>query len=73
MRVSLSLAELMILAGAAALSMLVATAPGYVGSYQYLFGLALSAFDFAAAAGVVAASIMQLVLFASLTVIGIGI
>ena len=69
--VTLDPPQLMILTGVTALSTLVPTAPGYVGSYQYVFSLAMTAFGLAAVAGVVAATIVQVALFGGLTLLGI--
>jgi uncharacterized membrane protein YbhN (UPF0104 family) len=53
------------------LAQLVPTAPGYVGTYQYVFSLAMTAFGLAAVAGVVAATIVQVALYGGLTLLGI--
>lgn len=70
--VSLGMAQSAVLLGAASLSTLVPTAPGYLGSYQFAFALTLSTFGFSTATGIVAASIAQVFLLGSVTVIGIA-
>jgi uncharacterized protein (TIRG00374 family) len=65
-----STGELLLLMGAASLSTLVPTAPGYLGTYQLVFVLAMRAFGLPEAAGVVAASAIQLCLFGSVTLAG---
>lgn len=69
--VTLDPPQLMLPTGVTALSTLVPTAPGYVGSYQYVFSLAMTAFGLAAVAGVVAATIVQVALYGGLTLLGI--
>jgi uncharacterized protein (TIRG00374 family) len=71
--VSLGMAQSAVLLGAASLSTLVPTAPGYLGSYQFAFALTLSTFSFSMATGIVAASIAQVFLLGSVTVIGVAI
>lgn len=71
--VTLGIAQSAVLLGAASLSTLVPTAPGYLGSYQFAFALTLSTFGFSAATGVVAASIAQVFLLGSVTVTGLAI
>jgi uncharacterized membrane protein YbhN (UPF0104 family) len=61
--VTLDPPQLMILTGVTALSTLVPTAPGYVGTYQYVFSLTMTAFGLAALVGVVAATIVQVALY----------
>jgi uncharacterized membrane protein YbhN (UPF0104 family) len=71
--VNLGLCQSAVLLGAASLSTLVPTAPGYLGSYQFAFALTLSAFGFSMAAGIVSASIVQVFLLGSVTVVGVAI
>lgn len=71
--VSLSLDQALLLMGAASLSTLVPTAPGYLGTYQLVFVLALDVFDQPATLGVAASSLIQIVLFGSVTAIGLAI
>ena len=61
--VTLDPPQLMILTGV--------TAPGYVGSYQYVISLAMIAFGLSAVAGVVAATIVQVALYGGVTLLGI--
>jgi glycosyltransferase 2 family protein len=71
--VNLGIAQSAVLLGAASLSTLVPTAPGYLGSYQFAFALTLSTFSFSVATGIVAASIAQVFLLGSVTVSGLAI
>jgi uncharacterized membrane protein YbhN (UPF0104 family) len=54
--------------GAASLSMFLPAAPGFIGTYQYAFMLAVTQFDIDGALGVAAATLVQLVLFAPVAV-----
>jgi glycosyltransferase 2 family protein len=69
--VALGLVETLVLVGAVSLSTLVPTAPGYVGSYQFVFALVLAGFGHAHAAGIVAATLVQVFLFGAVTVAGL--
>jgi glycosyltransferase 2 family protein len=71
--VTLGMAQSAVLLGAASLSTLIPTAPGYLGSYQFAFALTLSTFGFSMAIGIVAASIAQVFLLGPVTAIGIAI
>ncbi len=71
--VQLDLIQTMILVGAATLSTLIPTAPGFLGSYQFIFAMTLSLFGFSEASGIVAATLMQLFLFGSVTLLGLSI
>lgn len=71
--IGLTLTEISVLLGAASLSTLVPTAPGFLGSYQFVFAISLSAFDLSSAAGIVAASVTQIFLLGSVTVTGIAL
>ena len=70
---SLNLPALCITVGAASLSSLLPSAPGYLGSYQIAFVLAFSALDLSAGAGVAAATLTQIVLLGSITLSGLAI
>jgi uncharacterized membrane protein YbhN (UPF0104 family) len=71
--VTLSVAQSAVLLGAASLSTLIPTAPGYLGSYQFAFALTLSTFSYSMATGVVAALISQVFLLGPVTVVGVAI
>jgi glycosyltransferase 2 family protein len=71
--IGLTLTESLVLLGAASLSTLVPTAPGYLGSYQFVFAVSLSAFGLSSAAGIVAASVTQIFLLGSVTLTGIAL
>ena len=71
--VQFDLIQTMILVGAATLSTLIPTAPGFLGSYQLVYAIILSSFGFSEASGIVAATLMQLFLFGSVTLIGLSI
>ena len=68
--VDLSATQALLIMGAASLSTLVPTAPGYLGTYQLVAVIAMNAFGFSSTAGVVAATAIQIVLFGSVTVVG---
>lgn len=70
---SLRLDQALVMMGLASLSTLVPTAPGYVGTYQFVFALAAGAFGYAETLGVVVATTIQLVLFGSVTLVGIAV
>lgn len=69
----LSPGQAMLVMGAASLSTLVPTAPGYLGTYQLVAVLAMEAFGHSASAGIVASGAIQVVLFGSVTVAGLAI
>ena len=71
--IDLNVSQSLLLIGAAALSTLVPTAPGYLGTYQLVAVLAMSSFGLNTNAGIVAATATQLALFGSLTLVGIVI
>ncbi len=71
--VELALAQAMLVMGAASLSTLVPTAPGYLGTYQLVAVLAMNAFGLSASAGIVASTAIQVALFGSVTVAGLAI
>jgi glycosyltransferase 2 family protein len=60
----------MLVMGIASLSTLVPTAPGYIGTYQLVFAIAMRAFGLPESAGIVAAGAVQVCLFGSVTVVG---
>ncbi|MGE0487268.1 MAG: lysylphosphatidylglycerol synthase transmembrane domain-containing protein [Gammaproteobacteria bacterium] len=70
---ALAVDEALIVMGAASLSTLVPTAPGYLGTYQLVAVLAMEAFGREAAAGIVASTAIQIALFGSVTVAGLAI
>jgi uncharacterized membrane protein YbhN (UPF0104 family) len=59
--------------GAAALSTLLPSAPGYLGSLQFAFVLAYSALGLAPILGVLTATAVQLLLLGSVTLVGLAI
>ena len=63
---------LWIVVGAASLSTLLPSAPGFIGSLQIAFVLAFSALGFEAVLAVVAAVLTQIVLLGSVTLIGLA-
>jgi uncharacterized membrane protein YbhN (UPF0104 family) len=71
--IRLTLTESSVLLGAASLSTLIPTAPGYLGSYQFVFAICLSAFGLPSAAGIVAASVTQVFLLGAVTVAGVAL
>ncbi len=70
---SLAPAQVMLLMSVASLSTIVPTAPGYLGSYQLVFVLVLGVFGYADVLGIAASVVVQIVLFGSVTAIGIGL
>jgi len=68
--VHLELGQAMLLMGIASLSTLVPTAPGYLGTYQLVFAIAMRAFGLPESTGIVAAGAVQAFLFGSVTVAG---
>lgn len=68
--VDLSVTQALLLMGAVSLSTLVPTAPGYLGTFQLVAVIAMTAFGFSESAGIVAASAIQVVLYGSVTVAG---
>jgi glycosyltransferase 2 family protein len=69
----LSPGDAMVLLGLAALSTLLPTAPGYVGSYQLAFAISFSLFGASQARGIAAATLAQGVLFGSVTLVGLSV
>ncbi len=72
-QVKLSLANMLVTLGCATLSTLVPTAPGFVGSYQLIFGLLLSSFGSSHAAGFATATAIQIFCYLPVTVVGVTI
>lgn len=68
--VHLELGQAMLVMGIASLSTLVPTAPGYLGTYQLVFAIAMRAFGLPESTGIVAATAVQACLFGSVTVVG---
>lgn len=73
LHLELNVAQTMLLVGAASLSTLLPTAPGYIGSYQLVFVLAMGAFGIPETAGIVASFAIQLFLFGTVTVVALGL
>ncbi|MCC6707389.1 MAG: flippase-like domain-containing protein [Gammaproteobacteria bacterium] len=71
--VHLELGQAMLVMGIASLSTLVPTAPGYLGTYQLVFAIAMRAFNLPESTGIVAAGAVQACLFGSVTVVGAAI
>lgn len=71
--VHLELGQAMLVMGIASLSTLVPTAPGYLGTYQLVFAIAMRAFNLPESTGIVAAGAVQTCLFGSVTVVGAAI
>ncbi len=69
--VELDVVQLLVLVGAASLSTLVPTAPGYLGSYQLVFTICFAAFGLPTVTGIVAATLVQLFLLGAVTVCGL--
>ena len=69
--IDLELGQSMLVMGIASLSTLVPTAPGYLGTYQLVFAIAMRAFGLPESAGIVAAGAVQACLFGSVTVVGV--
>ena len=68
---SFSVAQLVALMGLASLSTLIPTAPGFLGTYQFVFGQVFSLFGQPESTGVVAATAIQLFCFGGVTALGI--
>lgn len=64
-------AEALVLIGAASLSTLVPTAPGFLGSFQFVFALCFTAFGLSDTIGIVAASAVQIFILGSVVVAGL--
>jgi len=70
---ALSAGQVILLMGAATLSTLVPTAPAFLGSYQYVFVVAMAAFRMPESAGIVAATTIQVVFFGTVTIVGLAL
>ena len=68
--INLEPGQSMLVMGIASLSTLVPTAPGYLGTYQLVFAIAMRAFGLPESVGIVAAGAVQACLFGSVTVAG---
>jgi uncharacterized membrane protein YbhN (UPF0104 family) len=68
--VSLSLPENLMLLGLASLSTLVPTAPGYLGTYQLVFGHVFQLFGYSQTIGIIAATAVQVFFFGTVTILG---
>jgi uncharacterized protein (TIRG00374 family) len=68
--VSLSPPESLMLIGVASLSTLVPTAPGYVGTYQLVFGHVFQVFGYPRTIGIIAATAVQIFCFGTVTILG---
>jgi glycosyltransferase 2 family protein len=68
--VDLSGAQAVMLLGLASLSTLVPTAPGYIGTYQLVFGHVFRIFGYPDTVGFLAASAIQILCFGTVTVLG---
>ena len=70
--VSLNWQQMLSVVGVVSLSTLLPSAPGFVGTYQYAYGLMVSLFGYQSAQGVAAATAAQIFLLGSLTLVGLG-
>ena len=68
--VSLSPPEILMLLGLATLSTLVRTAPGYLGTYQLVFGHVFQLFGYSQTIGIIAATAVQVFCFGTVTILG---
>jgi uncharacterized protein (TIRG00374 family) len=66
-----SIPQIVALMGLGTLSTLVPTAPGFLGTYQFVFGQVFSLFGYSESAGVVVATTLQLFCFGGVTVVGV--
>lgn len=71
--VVLSLPQAIVLLGLATLSTLVPTAPGYLGTYQFVFGHTLSLFGYSQTIGIVSATAIQVFFFGTVTLLGAAV
>ena len=69
---SLNWQQMLSVIGLVNLSTLIPSAPGFVGTYQYAYALAVGLFGYPSAEGVAAATAAQVFLLGSLTLVGIG-
>ena len=68
--IGLSAAETLLLLSVASLSTLVPTAPGFVGTYQLVFGHVFKIFGYPETIGIVAATAVQIFCFGAVVIIG---
>jgi glycosyltransferase 2 family protein len=68
--INLSAAEAAMLLGLASLSTLVPTAPGYIGTYQLVFGHVFRIFGYPDTIGFISASAIQILCFGTVTILG---
>jgi glycosyltransferase 2 family protein len=68
--INFSIAEAAMLLGLASLSTLVPTAPGYIGTYQLVFGHVFGIFGYSEAIGFIAAIAVQIFCFGTVTILG---
>jgi glycosyltransferase 2 family protein len=68
--VNLSVAEAAMLLGLASLSTLIPTAPGYIGTYQLVFGHVFRIFGYPDTIGFISASAIQILCFGTVTILG---
>lgn len=71
--VSLQWSSMLTVLGFISLSTLLPSAPGYVGTYQYAYGLALNLFGYGTEQGIAAATIVQIFIMGSVTLSGLTI
>ncbi len=71
--VALSPVQLLMTVGLVSLSTLLPSAPGYLGTYQLAFVMAVSSFGFASAKGFAAATVSQTFILGTHCVVGIGL
>ena len=71
--VQVSIAGLCLIFGAGALSTLIPSSPGYVGSLQAAFVLAFLVLGLDPLVGVLSATAVQLILFGSITIAGLAV
>jgi uncharacterized protein (TIRG00374 family) len=71
--VRLEFTQALLIMGAASLSTLVPTAPGYLGTYQLVFVLAMGVFNQPEVVGLVAATTIQIFLFGTVTIAGLAL
>ena len=65
--------QMLSVVGVVNLCTLIPSAPGFVGTYQYAYAFTVSLFDYKPAQGVAAATVAQVFLLGSVTLVGLGI
>jgi hypothetical protein len=68
--ISLLPAEMLMLLALSALSTLLPTAPGYLGTLQLVFGQVFEMFGYPETAGVVTATVVQIFCFGTVVIVG---